>query len=208
VIGVIDYGMGNLRSVLNAFDAIGKTARSVSEPTILESVSAIVLPGVGAFSDGMANLRDRGFVTALDEEVRRKGKPFLGLCLGLQLLAEKGTEHGDHTGLGWIAGTCKRIAVPPKNPDLRVPHIGWNDVEFSQDDGIYRDLGEAQAFYFVHSYVMHPDDPSIVTGRCDHGENFAASIQLGHVSATQYHPEKSQGAGLKVLSNWCDLARC
>lgn len=208
MIGVIDHGMGNIRSVLNAFEAIGKTALRISDPKTLGTVSAIVLPGVGAFRDGMANLRNSGFIEALDEEVQNRGKPFLGLCLGLQLLAEYGTEHGDHAGLGWISGSCKRLAVPPKDPDLRVPHIGWNDVRFSTGEGIYRELGESQSFYFVHSYVLHPDDPSIVTGRCDHGENFVASIQSGHIFATQYHPEKSQAAGLKVLSNWCELAQC
>src|SRR5262249_39663385 len=126
MIGIIDYGMGNLRSVANAFSAIGADARVVSTPAALFEAQGIVLPGVGAFGDGMRNLHERGFVEALEHEVRRGGKPLLGLCLGLQLLAERGSEYGDHRGLGWISGRVDRLQ--PENASLRIPHIGWNDV--------------------------------------------------------------------------------
>ncbi|WP_316977590.1 imidazole glycerol phosphate synthase subunit HisH [Shumkonia mesophila] len=208
MITIIDYGMGNLRSVANAFEALGREVQCVGEPEALASATAIVLPGVGAFGDAMENLWTKGLVDALDHEVRGKGKPFLGLCLGLQLLAERGTEQGDHRGLGWIPGVCRRLERRSNDPDIHIPHIGWNDVSIRKAEGLYRDLGDVQAFYFVHSYILCAADDSVVSGICDHGEDFAASIETGNVWATQFHPEKSHKAGLSLLNNWCAAARC
>lgn len=203
MIGVINYGMGNLRSVVNAFTAVGAPVEIVHAPEDLRRTTHIVLPGVGSFGDGMSNLRSAGWVEALDEEVRRRGKPFLGICLGMQLLAGLGTEHGRFEGLGWIAGSALRLSTG--EPPLRLPHIGWNDVRFVGRSRLYRGLGTTQAFYFVHSYALYPDDAAVVSGVCDYGTDFAASVEIGNIFATQFHPEKSHKAGLAVLRNFAEL---
>jgi len=200
---IIDYGMGNLRSVMNAFESLGCPAQIAHHPQELRTSERIVLPGVGAFGDGMSNLRAGGWLDVLEEEVRQKGKLFLGLCLGMQLLATTGTEHGIHSGLDWIPGVAKRICTD--DPMLRVPQIGWNDVRIIKRDGLYAGLGDSQTFYFVHSYILSPTDPAVVSGMCVHGEEFAASVEVDNIFATQFHPEKSQKAGLAVLRNFLDI---
>ena len=202
---VIDYGMGNLRSVMNAFASLDQPAFIARGPEDLRRADMIVLPGVGAFGDGMRNLREGGWVEALEEEVRGKGKPFLGLCVGMQLLATTGTEHGTHEGLGWIPGVSKRIPCEA-DPSLRVPHIGWNDVRFLKKQGLYSGFKEeSQSFYFVHSYVLEPEDQSVISGLCAYGPEFAASLEVDNIYATQYHPEKSHRAGITVLKNFLEL---
>lgn len=198
-VSIIDYGMGNLRSVANAFAAVGGEPEIVTRAEQLGAADRIVLPGVGAFGDGMANLRAGGWADALEEEVRVEGKPFLGLCVGMQLLASLGTEHGETAGLGWVPGVCERL---PNGNGLRVPHIGWNDVEFTQADGLYAGLDHSDAFYFVHSYVLRPEDESVVSGVCDYGDPFAASVEVDNIRAAQFHPEKSHRAGLTMLANF------
>ncbi len=202
-VSIIDYGMGNLRSVANAFTAVGGEPEIVSRAEQLAEAERIVLPGVGAFSDGMRNLRAGGWDEALEREVRQKGKPFLGLCVGMQLLASLGLEHGETEGLGWVPGVCERIA---NGDGLRVPHIGWNDVDFTQRDGLYAGLEGSDAFYFVHSFVLRPEDESVVSGVCDYGGPFAASVESGNVCAAQFHPEKSHRAGLHMLRNFLAAA--
>ena len=198
---IIDYGMGNLQSVANAFEAIGHEARIVRRPGGLDDAGGIVLPGVGAFGEGMKNLRQAGWDEGLTRAVREQGKPFLGLCLGMQLIATTGTEHGTHEGLNWISGVVVRI--PPGDPAIRVPHIGWNDVRVARDTGLYAGLEPARCcFYFVHAFVLRPERPDVVSGTCEYGIRFAASIEHENVWATQYHPEKSQKAGLTVLKNF------
>lgn len=201
-ITIVNYGMGNLRSVINAFEVLGGGVRVIDNPADLADAHRIVLPGVGAFGDGMANLRSRGWVPALEEEVRGKGKPFLGLCLGMQLLASQGTEHGTHDGLGWIAGKVDRLR--PSVAHCRVPHIGWNEVRVAKADGLYRGLPERPVFYFVHSYAFVPEDDAVVSGWAEHGGEFAASLERGNIMATQYHPEKSQKHGLALLRNFME----
>ena len=202
-IAIIDYGMGNLRSVVNAFNAIGYVASIVQDPNALSKSSHIVLPGVGAFADGMKNLRSSGWLDSLETEIIEKRKPFLGICLGMQLLATMGTEHGLHEGLNWISGTVKKIESD--EAQVRVPHVGWNDVVFLKKDGLYKDLGDSQAFYFVHSYVLDVKDKStVVSGLTGHGIEFVASIEKDNIYATQFHPEKSQKIGLKVLENFIE----
>ena len=196
---IINYGLGNLRSVANAVEVLGHEAFIAHRPDMLQTADRIILPGVGAFADGMRNLVDGGWTEPLETQVRRDGKPFLGLCLGMQLLASSGTEHGTNDGLGWIRGTVGRL---PGGGGVKIPHVGWNDVRFIRRDGLYADLPDSGVFYFVHSYVVRPDDPSIVTGVCDYGGEFAASIESGNIFATQFHPEKSQKAGLAVLGRF------
>jgi len=202
MVAIIDYGIGNLRSVFNAFISIGADARITSSPVAVRKANAIVLPGVGAFGDGIRNLRHAGFIEVLEEEVLHKGKPFLGICLGLQLLATTGQEHGQHAGLDWIHGVVERIPTLPNDSSLRLPHIGWNDVRFTKSEGLYAGLGESQAFYFVHSYVLLPEDQSVVSGICSYGIEFVASVEVDNIYATQFHPEKSHKAGLAVLKNF------
>jgi len=200
---IIDYGMGNLQSVINAFMAVGAKVTVTDCPQDLYNADRIVLPGVGAFGDGMKNLRDRGWIEVLKNEVLVKKKQFLGICLGMQLLATTGTEHGRHTGFGWIPGTVEKF------PDCRlpVPHIGWNDVYFTNKNSLFAGLGDAQVFYFVHSYVLRPEDPSVISGKCTYGIDFAASIESDNIFATQFHPEKSHKAGLAVLKNFLNIKR-
>lgn len=199
MIAIIDYGMGNLRSVFNALQSLGVSARIVNGPTGLQDASGVILPGVGAFGDGMRNLRERGFVEELEKQVVLGGKPFLGLCLGLQLLGTTGFEHGENAGLGWIPGVVKRLNAPDF---LRVPHIGWNDVRFVTPDPLFAGLGEKADFYFVHSFILVPEDPTVISGKCEYGVEFAASVRRDNICATQFHPEKSHKAGLTVLRNW------
>ena len=202
-LAIIDYGVGNLRSVANALAAVGCEATVTSQPEDLRAADRIILPGVGAFGDCMANLRKAGWIEVLEEEVRHKGKPFLGLCVGMQMLATTGKEQGTYEGLNWVPGVVERITS--RDPTVRVPHIGWNDVRFTARDGLYKGSGDTQTFYFVHSYVFHPNDPSVASGFCSYGEEFVASLEVGNIYATQFHPEKSQKAGLGVLKNF--LAR-
>jgi len=205
VIAIVDYRMGNLRSVHNAFAALGRESRVVDRPEELATADAIVLPGVGAFGDGIQNLRESGFVEALAREVRERGKPLLGICVGLQLLAEKGTEYGSHRGLGWVPGVVDRLPVPG-GPEYRLPHIGWNDVRFTRTDGVFAGLGESATYYFVHSYALNPITPEVVAGVCDYGNEFVAAVEVDNITAVQFHPEKSHRAGLALLENWCRVA--
>lgn len=194
---IIDYGMGNLRSVANAFLALDFPAEVSSRPEDLRASDRIVLPGVGAFGDGMRNLELGGWIPVLEETVVRGGRPLLGICLGMHLLATTGTEGGLRQGLGWIPGVVERLLGD--SPAIRVPHIGWNEVRFAKACGLFAGLDQTQAFYFVHSYVLRPEDPSVVAGTTTHGVEFAAAIERGNVWGTQFHPEKSQKAGLAVL---------
>ena len=203
MVAIINYGMGNLRSVMNALLALDCPVMIAHAPADLAEADKIVLPGVGAFGDGMQHLQSGGWLEALETEVRQKRKPFLGICLGMQLLGSKGYELGEHEGLDWIPGSVDRLTV--EDPDLRIPHIGWNDVCFTRTEGLYAGLGERQTFYFVHSYVLCPQDPRVISGLCTHGTPFAASLEWENIRATQFHPEKSQKAGIAVLRNFVRL---
>ena len=205
MIAVIDYGAGNLRSVVNAFEAIGQQPLVTNNPADLTRASAIVLPGVGAFGDGMKTLRDLNLIEALNEQIIGKKKPYLGICLGLQFLAREGFEHGTHKGLGWIDGTVQRIV--PNDDKYRIPHIGWNDIQVRQPIPLFENLEEEPVFYFVHSYhlVVEGDSPDVVTSTCWHGTAVTASVQKDNVYAVQFHPEKSQQNGLKLLENFVEL---
>ena len=202
IVGIIDYGMGNLTSVKNAFCAVGADAQIVRDPRQLGDVGAVVLPGVGAFGKGMQGLREIGFVDALEREVREKKKPMLGICLGMHVLASRGTELGDHEGLGWIHGTVQRLDVPA---GLRVPHIGWNDV--SGKGALFMHIPERTSFYFVHSYHLAPEDPSCIAGTTEYGPRFVSAIEVDNVLGVQFHPEKSHKFGLTILNNFLTAAR-
>lgn len=200
MIAVVDYGMGNLRSVANAFEAIGAPVRVTSRPQDLEEAERIVLPGVGAFGEAIGRLREIGMVDAMHKAVVEAKKPFLGICLGMQLLAERSFEHGEHPGLGWIPGCVRRIE--PRDPTLRVPHVGWNSVTTRGASGLFRGLPHDPAFYFVHSFWFDVEDSAAVVGTCDYGGQLVAAVCRDHVFGTQFHPEKSHHAGLTLLKNF------
>jgi glutamine amidotransferase len=201
-IGIIDYGMGNLLSVRNALAAVGAEVRLVTRGEELADAHAIVLPGVGAFGSGMAGLRERGFVDALEREVRERRKPMLGICLGMQLLATRGTEGGEHRGLCWIDATVTRLDV---RSDLRVPHIGWNDVQGR--GALFAGIPELASFYFVHSFHVVPASPTAVAGTTEYGDHFVSAIEHENVYGVQFHPEKSHKHGLALLKNFLGIVR-
>jgi len=206
VIVVVDYGAGNLRSVVNAIEALGRRAQVTDDPRMLCDASAIILPGVGAFGDGMEGLRKRDLVDALREEVLAKGKPFLGICLGMQLLADEGLEDGRHEGLGWIHGTVRRITTSDRR--FKVPHMGWNDIEIERPSRLLDGLPEAPIFYFAHSYYFDPAPASAgaVTSTVQHGITLSATLEHKNICAVQFHPEKSQRVGLTVLENFLKVS--
>lgn len=194
-IGIVDYGLGNLRSVQKAIARLGLDATITSEPEFLSKASAIVLPGVGSFEDGIHRLR----VTGLDRVVLdhlHAGKPLLGICLGLQLLFETGYEDGCHKGLGWFAGDVVRFK---NQTGFKVPHMGWNTIHYAPGQKGFSGVPEGSYFYFVHSYHVQPEDKEVIITFTDHGQRFVSSVRLGKVLATQFHPEKSQEEGVNLL---------
>jgi glutamine amidotransferase len=202
-IAIIDYGMANLRSVQKGFEAIGAAAEIVSQPGQIEQFDKVVLPGVGAFQDAVATLRD----TELDRPILRhieRGRPFLGICLGLQMLFDVGYEDGEHRGLGVLRGTCVRFDVD-RRLGLKVPHMGWNQLTFRHPAPLYRDLPDGCGVYFVHSFHVVPQDPSVIATTTDYGGDFVSSVCRDNVMATQFHPEKSQKVGLQILANFARL---
>ncbi len=197
MIAIIDYKMGNLRSVEKSFEHAGVSDVVVTEdPAVIERAHGIVLPGVGAFRDAAANLRESGVQDIIRHRVAH-GTPFLGICLGLQLLADVGYEDGEWTGLGLVPGTCERLPG-----GVKIPHIGWNTVEYPRDSTLFAGIPESTAFYFVHSYRHVPADSSAVIGSTEYGVRFASAVQHDNVFAVQFHPEKSSTAGLKLLANF------
>ena len=200
---IIDYKMGNVASVAKTFKAIYPDQVLVSNAAAdIDQARFIVLPGVGAFGDGMSNLRQLGLVEILNDKVLKGKTPFLGICLGMQLLAEVGNEFGRHDGLGWIQGEVVKLQTAN---NLRLPHVGWNEIIVQKDDALLRDLLDNN-FYFVNSYHLKVADSSLVTSTCDYGQPFVATIRKDNIFATQFHPEKSQTAGLKLLHNFLNLS--
>jgi glutamine amidotransferase len=197
VIAIIDYRMGNLRSVEKGFEAAGvPDVRVTDDPGVIAAADGVVLPGVGGFRDAAANLDASGCKDAILGHIGA-GKPFLGICLGLQLLVDVGLEDGEWRGLGVIGGTCERLPA-----GVKVPHIGWNTVEYARESPLFADVHDGSAFYFVHSYHVVPDEPSCIIGTTEYGVRFVSAIQKGRAFAVQFHPEKSSETGLRVLSNF------
>jgi len=200
-IGIVDYGMGNLRSVAGAVEKVGHSPVITSDPSALGACDKLILPGVGAFPEAMANLTERGLVAALDTMVRAQQKPILGICLGAQLLTRCSSEFVLTPGLGWVDAKVERIADPAA-PDLLVPHVGWNRVTDRCDCILFRDIPDNALFYYVHSYRIGLEANSAVVGQCIYGPPFAAVLATGNVYGTQFHPEKSQRHGLRLLENF------
>lgn len=201
LIAVIDYGMGNLRSVQKGFEKIGADAVIVDDPADIALAKGVVLPGVGAFVDAIAQLKKTGLDTATLEAIK-SGRPFLGICLGLQLLFERSFENGDHAGLGVFSGTIERIPA-----GVKVPHMGWNQVKQAKKLPLFDGIPDAANFYFVHSYIAKPADPAIVATTTDYGGDFVSGVARDNVYAFQFHPEKSGLIGLQILRNFKELCQ-
>ncbi len=200
-IAIVDYGMGNLRSVQKALEKVGHAAVITSDPNRIAQSRKIIVPGVGAFQDAIARLRETGMDRPIIEHVRAD-KPFLGICLGLQLLFTRSYEDGEHEGLDLIPGEVVRF---PDEPGLKVPHMGWNQARIRRRAPVLGDLPDESAFYFVHSYYVVPKDNAVVATTTDYAGPFTSMIWRGNLYATQFHPEKSQRVGLELLRRFAAL---
>ena len=203
MVAVVDYGVGNLFSLCSSLEAIGAETVVTDDPAVLSSADRIILPGVGAFGDAADKLRERGLFDVL-RQLANEGKPLLGICLGMQLLFEKGFEYGEHEGLGLIRGEVRPIAeVIPA--DLKIPHIGWNALHFTGEKSpIFRYLNEGDFVYFVHSFYGKNEDGSVIA-TAEYGAHLTAAVGRGNVFGCQFHPEKSGNVGLKILKAFCEV---
>lgn len=201
MLAIIDYQMGNLRSVQKTLERVGVDATISSDAAVLTAADALILPGVGAFRDAIDQLNRTGFADLIRRHVA-EGKPLMGICLGLQLLFDVSEEDGEHKGLGLIAGRVVRFE---SQPGLKIPHMGWNTIAKSAahaDAAELATIGDDDYVYFVHSYHVVPDDPSVIALTSDHGGPFVAAVKSGSIFATQFHPEKSQRVGQRLLENF------
>lgn len=204
MIVIIDYGMGNLRSVQKAFESVGADARISSNREEILSASAVVLPGVGAFRDCMRNLEELNLTEVVHKTIQ-SGKPFLGICLGLQLLFETSEEFGPVRGLGVLRGKVARFSFPVSGTPPKVPHMGWNTVKVVKHTPFFESIPDEAYFYFVHSYYVVPEDPEVVATTTSYGIDFVSGIQRDNIFAFQFHPEKSQSRGLALLKKFSQL---
>lgn len=200
MLGIVDYGVGNLRSVVMAFRRLGVEGEVVDTPAGVRRAAALVLPGVGAFGDAIGNLRALGLEEDLVAAIGA-GVPFLGICVGLQLLFEVGEEMGEHRGLGVLGGRVRRFG-----PGLAVPHMGWNEIHQARPTALWAGVPDHAYAYFVHSYYAEPADPTVVAATTDYGRDFCSAVASGNLYAIQFHPEKSQDVGARILRNWCAAA--
>jgi glutamine amidotransferase len=200
-IAIVDYGMGNIRSVINALREVGSDGELISDAQRIAKERKLILPGVGAFGEAMRNLKKSGVDRALDE-ARRAGATILGICLGMQLMFRDSEEDGQHEGLNWIRGSVKRF---PDSAGLRVPHMGWNELSFAHDSALTVGVGEKPDVYFLHSFHCVCADDGDVLARSDYGVPFTAMIERGPLFGIQFHPEKSQQPGLAMLRNFANL---
>ncbi len=201
MIAIIDYGAGNLQSVKKALDFIGAESVITDNPEIINSCGKVLLPGVGSFGDAMDSMSKKGLVETVKENAL-SGKPFLGICLGLQLLFEESEESPNVTGLGIFKGKIKRF---PSNLGLKIPHIGWNSLEIRQNDTLFKDIPQNSYVYFVHSYYLNADEESDIATVTNYGIDFHSAVGKGNIFATQFHPEKSGEVGLQILKNFANM---
>ena len=204
-VAIVDYGINNVRSVRNAVEYCGFNPIVTHEADAIADASHVILPGVGAFGDAMVNIRARGIDELLERHVREQGKPFLAVCLGMQLLANSSEEHADdgvrHRGLGWFDADVVRLM--PNDPALKIPHMGWNVVAKERNHPVLANIRESNlAFYFVHSFAMRCNQPGDVVGYAQYGQRVTAIIAKDNIAATQFHPEKSQDSGIELMSNF------
>ena len=200
-VGLIDYGSGNYTSMLNALRAIGRNVIEIRAAGQMNDASHLILPGVGAFARAMRQLRELGLVDELRQQVLELRKPFLGVCVGMQILATRGSEFEECDGLDWIPGQVNRIPAGPAG--LRLPHVGWNELSVDRREPLFTGMSETPCFYFVHSYQFEAARRESVSARCRYGEELPAVVQQDNIVGVQFHPEKSQRDGLQLLRNFC-----
>lgn len=203
MIAVIDYGMGNIKSVSKALQTVGAQLTITQSPDLVRKARAIVLPGVGAFPDCMKNLANLGLIETIKEEII-KGKPYLGICLGMQILFSESEEFGYCAGLGILKGKVVRFKLPK---EYKIPHMGWNTVKFKRENTLIDSIPNNTYFYFVHSYYVLPEDSKVIAATTDYEVEFTSMIAYENIFATQFHPEKSQKMGLKLLENFVKLVK-
>lgn len=199
MVSIINYGMGNIRSVQSALSFLGAESRVIDKPSDIANSTKIILPGVGNFKKAMENLHSLGLIKPL-QEANAKKIPLLGICLGMQLLADSSDESGHTAGLGWISGAVKRFEFADKN--LKIPHVGFSTTSFAKESRLFSGLGAAADFYYVHSFHFVCADKKNIAATTNYGGDVVGAVQNGHIFGTQFHPEKSQSNGLKVLQNF------
>lgn len=200
---IIDYNMGNLRSVQKAFEKVGSEAIITNDINLIKNATKIVLPGVGSFKDGMKHLKELNLIDVLNDEILNKKKPFLGICLGMQLISKVSYENGETLGLGWINAEIKKFTF---NDDikLKVPHVGWNNISFKNENKLLENINNNSDFYFVHSYHFVTNE-NVISSVSDYGFDFVSSVNKDNIYAFQFHPEKSQSVGLDLIENFVKL---
>lgn len=198
---ILDYGSGNVRSVLNLVSTITPSVRISNSPDVIRAASHLILPGVGAFGASMARVRSHIPLDVVNDAVETRHTQFLGICVGLQVLADKGYEFGEHDGLGWLGGRVTRL----ESGDLPLPHVGWNSIAVRRESPLLEHLRPDEDFYFVHSFVMRPALEDDVVATTDYGEPFASVVSRGNIHGVQFHPEKSQRAGRRFLENFLTM---
>jgi len=199
---LVDYGIGNLRSVRKALEAVGAEVVQTSDPEVILRGEKVVLPGVGAFKDGMAGLQSRGLTPVIDEIVRRE-TPLLGICLGMQLFFSRSSEMGDTLGLAYIDGEVKEFS----GEGLKVPQTGWNQLEINGTSSLLRGVQDQTYVYFNHSFYCEPADPGVSAAKTEYGVLYTSAVEKGSIYGVQFHPEKSQDAGLKILKNFVEVCQ-
>ncbi len=206
MICIINCNLGNLRNVQKALEKLGESAIISSRPEDIEKADALILPGVGAFGEAMETMRELDLVEVIRQEVLDRKKPLLGICLGMQLLAIDGYEKGHHQGLGLLPMSVRQLQNEQNIPEFRLPHVGWNNIA-AKDKMLFEGLPSDANFYFVHSFHAQCQDESIIAATCSYGQEFAAAVHRENIFATQFHPEKSQAYGFKVLHNFLNYVR-
>jgi imidazole glycerol-phosphate synthase subunit HisH len=204
VITIVDYGLGNVQAIANIYKRLEIPTRLARTADDLQDATHLILPGVGAFDWAMSRLNDSGMRSTLDDLVLQQGKPVLGICVGMQMMA-RASDEGQAEGLGWFDARVRLFDDAKFVGRTHLPHMGWNDVEAVRTDGLLRDLGEGARFYFLHSYYFAPNVPADVLARTDYGGRFVCAAQRGNVHGVQFHPEKSHGWGIQLLKNFAAL---
>lgn len=200
MIAIVDYGTANVGSMANMLKKVGAESTITSDADVIARASKIILPGVGAFDAGMRNLVERGLIAVLREQVLERGTPFLGVCLGMQLIMRR-SEEGDSDGLGWLPGNVVRFRSGADAPSLKVPHMGWNTTELERQDPLFAGLNGDSRFYFVHSFYV-TCNPDITLARTTYGTSFVSAVRRGNIAGVQFHPEKSHRYGMQLLRNF------
>lgn len=202
-IGIVNYGMGNLLSVHNAIDYLGYNSEIVDDPSLIYKFDKLILPGVGAFEACINNLKNKKFIESLNDQVLIKKKPILGICLGMQVMAKKGFEGGEFDGLGWF--NAKVVRIKPNDKSIKVPNIGWKEINYNKNNLLFKNLKNPVEVYFVHSYHVDCDDNKDIIAKTNHGYEITAAINKDNIYGTQFHPEKSQDLGLQILENFLTI---